>query len=318
MKELIERIKSLNILVVGDVMLDRYVIGEVSRISPEAPVPVLKVRKEHTIAGGAANVAMNLRSLGSSVECVGWFGLDEKGSELVQILQNADVQVDQCFRFPSVPTITKSRVTASNQQICRVDREEKPIDYHPDLNLIGQSLTEKIKRADAVIISDYGKGFVTNELISLTRESASFVSVDPKPSRLLEYNSPDLLTPNRREALQLAGISQDFSDAFPEELVVERIFESFAPRMLAITLGSEGMLLAQDGRVQSRIPTAALEVFDVSGAGDTVIASLTSALACGETFEDSAKFANLAAGVVVGKVGTAIASPQEILELSSS
>ena len=174
-------------------------------------------------------------------------------------------------------------------------------------------MIEKLKSADGVIVSDYGKGFVSNELLTLVRDHADFVSIDPKPSRLLEYSKPDLLTPNRLEALEMAGLSRETREPFPKEKVVDQIFNRFAPQMLAITLGSEGMLLAGDGKIETTIPTAAREVFDVSGAGDTVIASLTLALLCGETFSTAAEFANLAAGVVVGKVGTATASPEEIL-----
>lgn len=313
MKEVFERIKNLNILVVGDVMLDRYVTGDVCRISPEAPVPVLRVEEERSIPGGAANVALNLASLGASVEAAGWFGNDPKGDELVEILAQKNISIDSEFRFLSAPTISKTRITASNQQICRVDREANSEAYKPDLNRIGSVLTEKAESADAVIISDYGKGFVTNEMLALFRQSARFMSVDPKPSRLLDYSSPDILTPNRFEALALAEFSRETKDPFPKTEVVEKIFERFSPKMLAITLGSGGMLLAEAGKIRSLIPTAAREVFDVSGAGDTVIASLTLGLVSGETFENSAQLANLAAGVVVGKVGTATATPEEIL-----
>ena len=314
MKELFEQIKSLNILVIGDVMLDRYIIGQVSRISPEAPVPVLAVDQERSVAGGAANVALNLCALGASVETIGWFGKDQEGEELVRILEWGKTNVDSQFRFSSAPTISKSRITASNQQICRVDREAYVKDYSPDLAVIGTHLTQKVKEADAVVISDYGKGFVTNELLKLVSKNAKFVSIDPKPSRLLKYAKPDLLTPNRLEALELAGLSRETREPFPKHDVVDQIFSRFAPKMLAITLGAEGMLLAQDGKIQTTIPTAAREVFDVSGAGDTVIASLTLALISGKSFALSAEFANLAAGVVVGKVGTATASPEEILK----
>ena len=316
MKDLLKQIKSLRILVIGDVMLDRYVMGEVSRISPEAPVPVLSVTDERSVAGGAANVALNVRSLGAQVESVGWFGKDERGDELIDILRSENIEVDQAFRFSTAPTISKSRVTASNQQICRVDRESSSDQYNPKIGEIEELLQTKLKFADAVIVSDYGKGFITNDLLSLVRQSAKFVSVDPKPSRLLDYAKPDLLTPNRLEALELAGLSRETRDPFPKEEVVARIFDRFSPLLLAITLGSEGMLLAKEGRVEQVIPTAAREVFDVSGAGDTVIASLTSALAAGQSFENAAEFANLAAGVVVGKVGTATVSPSEILALS--
>ena len=315
MKELLQQIKGLRVLVIGDVMLDRYVIGEVNRISPEAPVPVLAVSEERSVAGGAANVALNLRSLGAVVEVIGWFGEDERGEELIDLLSQSDVSVDAQFRFSSAPTITKSRVTASNQQICRVDRESSPQYYLPDLEKLGSLIADKAESVDAVIVSDYGKGFVSDDLLSLVRSSAQFLSVDPKPSRPLAYSQSDLLTPNRFEALELAGLSRETRCSFPEEEVVQKIFEKFSPRLLAITLGAEGMLLAKDGNILQTIPTAAREVFDVSGAGDTVIASLSLALAAGQPFERAGEFANLAAGVVVGKVGTANVSPVEILDL---
>ncbi len=313
MKDLLKQIKSLRVLVIGDVMLDRYVIGDVTRISPEAPVPVLAVREERSVAGGAANVALNLKSLGAQVESVGWYGQDSRGDELIQILQSQDILVDPKFRFANAPTVSKSRVTASNQQICRVDREASIDEYKPDLSHLGEIIAEKVERVDAVIISDYGKGFVTNELIALVRKVARFLAIDPKPSRLLNYSHPDLLTPNRLEAFELAGLSRETRDRFPSEQVVKSIFEMHTPKMLAVTLGAEGMLLSKSGKVERIIPTAAREVFDVSGAGDTVIASLTLALAAGQSFEQAAEFANLAAGVVVGKVGTATVSPAEIL-----
>jgi len=317
MKELLEQIKSLRVLVIGDVMLDRYVIGEVSRISPEAPVPVLAVTEERSVAGGAANVALNLRSLGAIVEVIGWFGEDEQGEKLIDLLNQNEVAMDGHFRFSSAPTISKSRVTASNHQICRVDRESSPQHYLPDLKKLGNLIADKASSVDAVIVSDYGKGFVSEELLSLVRPTAQFLSVDPKPSRPLAYGQPDLLTPNRLEALELAGLSRETRCPFPQEEVVRKIFEKFSPRLLAITLGAEGMLLAEDGKILQTIPTAAREVFDVSGAGDTVIASLSVALAAGQSFVQAAEFANLAAGVVVGKVGTASVSPAEILDLLS-
>ena len=313
MKKVLERIKNLNILVFGDVMLDRYVNGEVSRISPEAPVPVIRVREEKSVAGGAANVALNLASLGASVESVGWFGNDEQGDKLVEILCEKNIKVDPRCRFSSAPTISKSRITSSNQQVCRVDRESNADSYSLGLDQFGSLLLEKAGNADAVIISDYGKGFVTNEALELLKGSARFLSVDPKPSRPVDYACPDLLTPNRLEALEMVGMSRESQAPFPRDEVIEKIFEHFSPKMLAVTLGSEGMLLAEKGKVKSLIPTAAREVFDVSGAGDTVIATLTLGLVAGETFEDSAHLANLAAGIVVGKVGTAVVTPEEIL-----
>ena len=223
--------------------------------------------------------------------------------------------MDPRFRFSSAPTISKTRVTSSNQQICRVDRESSQESYSSDSNEIRDEIIDKVHRSDAVIVSDYGKGFVSNQLLDLVRENASFVSIDPKPSRQLQYTSPDLFTPNRLEALELAGLSRESCDPFPQEEVVSKIFERFAPKLLAVTLGAEGMLLAENGVINKVIPTFAKEVFDVSGAGDTVIAALTLGLISEQSFAEAAEFANLAAGVVVGKVGTATVSPEEILGL---
>ena len=316
MKDILERIKRLRLLVVGDVMLDRYVTGDVNRISPEAPVPVMTVEDERAVAGGAANVALNASDLGAQVEAVGWFGTDEQGKCLKSLLDDRGITVDSQLDFQGAPTISKTRVMASNQQICRVDRELGFQAYQPDLALLGDALRQKAESVDAVIVSDYGKGFVTNELLSLVREASPFLAVDPKPSRLLDYSHPDLLTPNRLEALELAGHSRLSRDSLPQEEVVRAICEKFNPAMLAITLGADGMLLARDGKIEKTIPTAAREVFDVSGAGDTVIASLTLALVAGASLEEAAELANLAAGIVVGKVGTATASAEEILRHS--
>jgi len=294
-------------------MLDRYVTGEVNRISPEAPVPVLTVEGERAVAGGAANVALNAAELGAQVESIGWFGIDDQGNHLRSLLVDKGIEVDPTLRFQGAPTISKTRVMASNQQICRVDREEGPDAYKPDLSYLGKALCSKAEKADAVIVSDYGKGFVTNELIALIREASPFLSVDPKPSRLLDYSKPDLLTPNRHEALEMSGRSRLSRDLLPQEEIVRTIFEKFDPVLLTITLGADGMLLATKGEVQKIMPTAAREVFDVSGAGDTVISCLTLALVAGAKLEEAAELANIAAGIVVAKVGTATASPDEIL-----
>lgn len=315
MKNILDKIKKLRVLVVGDVMLDRYVIGDVHRISPEAPVPVLSVKDEKIVAGGAANVALNAASLGANVEVCGWFGKDTQGDCLKNLLISRDIRVDKEFHSSHAPTISKTRVTSGNQQICRVDRENPPEDYNPNRIELSEGFAKKASLANVVIISDYGKGFVTNELLALLRENSSFVAIDPKPSRLLNYYNPDLLTPNRLEALELAGKSRFMQSNFPKNQVITEIFKKFSPKKLAITLGSEGMLLAENGKAKTRIPTAAREVFDVSGAGDTVIAVLAMALVAGADFNKSARLANLAASIVVGKVGTATVTTEEILSI---
>ncbi len=315
MIELLNQIKRLRVLVIGDVMLDRYVIGGVNRISPEAPVPILTVEEEKIVAGGAANVALNASSLGAKVEVCGWFGNDIEGEQLRSLLEAKGVNVDDSFIFSSAPTISKTRVTSSNQQICRVDREKEADSYMPDLSVLAEKLISKANFSDLVIISDYGKGFVSDDLLRIIRGNANFVSIDPKPSRLLNYNKPDLLTPNRMEALELAGKSRLTKQDFSKNEVVQKIFKKFSPHKLAITLGADGMLLAERAEIKKIIPTAAREVFDVSGAGDTVIAVLSMALVANGTFEQSAELANLAASIVVGKVGTASVTSKEILSI---
>jgi D-beta-D-heptose 7-phosphate kinase/D-beta-D-heptose 1-phosphate adenosyltransferase len=313
MNELLERIKSLRLFVIGDVMLDRYVRGEVSRISPEAPVPVLHVDGEDSVAGGAANVGLNAADLGASVDLGGVFGQDESGERLLALIAERGIACDPAFASSQAPTICKTRVMAGNQQICRVDREESYQAYAPNLDALSELLAEKARNADAVIVSDYAKGFVNDELLSLLRSEAKFLAVDPKPRRCLNYDSPDLMTPNKVESLQLAGLERGDFEEFPADAIAAAIHDSHRPHRVAVTLGADGMLLIEHGKVIQRIPTAAREVFDVSGAGDTVIAAMTLALAAQSTFEEASAFANLAAGVVVAKVGTATASPEEIL-----
>ena len=313
MNELLERIKSLRLLVIGDVMLDRYVRGQVSRISPEAPVPVLHVDAEDSVAGGAANVGLNAADLGASVDLGGVFGQDEAGVRLLALLAEREIACDPAFTSSQASTICKTRVMAGNQQICRVDREESYQAYAPNIDALSALLVEKARKADAVIVSDYAKGFVNDELVALLRSEAKFLAVDPKPSRSLNYDSPDLMTPNKAESLQLAGLERGDFDEFPSEAIATAVHDSHRPHRVAVTLGPDGMLLIENGKVIRRIPTAAREVFDVSGAGDTVIAAMTLALAARSTFEEASAFANLAAGVVVAKVGTATASPEEIL-----
>ena len=317
MNELLERIKSLRLLVIGDVMLDRYVRGEVSRISPEAPVPVLHVDGEDSVAGGAANVGLNAADLGASVDLGGVFGQDDAGECLLALLAERGIASDTAFASSRAPTICKTRVMAGNQQICRVDREESHQAYAPNLDALSELLAEKARNADAVIVSDYAKGFVNDELLSLLRSEAKFLAVDPKPRRSLNYDSPDLMTPNKAESLQLAGLERGDFDEFPADAIAAAIHDSHRPHRVAVTLGADGMLLIENGKVIQRIPTAAREVFDVSGAGDTVIAAMTLALATQSTFEEASAFANLAAGVVVAKVGTATASPEEILAVTA-
>jgi len=315
MQELLEQMARLRVLVVGDLMLDHYIWGDASRLSPEAPVPIVNVSRDLYTAGGAANVAANLRALGVSAEVVGTVGEDEAGRLLRGILQERGVAFDGAACAGTAATVVKTRVMCRNQQLCRLDREELAEAYALSARA-SAGLREKVAAADAVILSDYAKGVITSERIrqiqALVRPG-QVLALDPKPRADLFFTGVTLITPNKSEALQLAGLHGAEARGFPEEAVAARIHERFAPQHLVVTLGSGGMLLCAGGKPGRHIPTAAREVYDVSGAGDTVIATLTAALAAGADINRAAALANLAAGVVVGKLGTATASPAEIV-----
>lgn len=317
MKELLEKIKTLKVLVIGDVMLDQYIWGDATRISPEAPVPVVRVEHDTYSAGGAANVAINVATLGAKSELCGWVGPDLYGEHLQNIIKGFSVSFDEAFIHKKEPTILKSRVMVQKQQLCRLDRERGPSNYLLDKPFVEKHLFPKVKEADALIFSDYGKGVVTTELIEMVQAFAKgscFIAKDPKPRRSLSFKGIDLMTPNRKEALQLAGIELEVGEAFPKEEVCKKIWEIYQPKNLVVTLGADGMLISREGKVEDHIPTYAQEVYDVSGAGDTVITAITLALTAGSSLHEAAHFGNTAAGIVVSKVGTAPVSADEILE----
>ncbi len=317
MQSLLNKIARMRFLVIGDLMLDHYLWGDATRISPEAPVPVVKAERDTFTAGGAANVALNLRAIGAKVELVGTFGKDESGDNLLSVLASNGIAIDPELSSSERNTILKMRVMCRNQQLCRIDREDAPARYALSEEWLKESLPAKIAAADAVLISDYAKGIVTPDVIRYIQKLAGedkLVSLDPKPRPSLEFNGLSLITPNRVEALQLAGMqSLPSGEEFPSEEACRILHEKYATKLLVVTLGADGMLLSQNGAPICRIPTAARAVFDVSGAGDTVNAVLTAALSAGATPQQAAQLANQAAGVVVEKLGTATASPAEIL-----
>ena len=313
---LLKKIARLRILVVGDVMLDHYIWGDATRISPEAPVPVVDIARDSWTAGGAANVALNIASLGASCTVAGFIGRDEAGEKLTAILHAK--KISTIVAPGEAPTILKTRVLVQHQQLCRLDREASPAAYRIPPAKIEALLAKEIVRCDAVILSDYAKGILTDELVArvtkLARVAGKFVALDPKPKRKLAFRDLDLITPNKRESLQLAGIELAPHTEFPAAEVCARLHELYATKNLVITLGEDGMLLAAHGKVLKTIPTAAREVYDVSGAGDTALAALALALAAGASLETAAHFANAAAGVVVGKLGTATVTPKELID----
>jgi D-beta-D-heptose 7-phosphate kinase/D-beta-D-heptose 1-phosphate adenosyltransferase len=314
-KALLKRITGLRILVIGDVMLDHYIWGDATRISPEAPVPVIDIARDSWTAGGAANVAINIAGLGAQCTVFGYIGGDADGLRLTSILH--DNGVDAVATPGKGMTIVKTRVMVQHQQLCRLDRESPPSAYAVEPAVAGRLLAKAIKACDAVILSDYAKGLLDDGLVALVtrlaRAERKFIALDPKPKHALAFSGLDLITPNKREALQLAGIEPAQGAGFPAAAVCARLNERYGTRNVVITLGEDGMLLSASGRVMKTIPTAARQIYDVSGAGDTALAALVLALTSGAGLEEAAHFANAAAGVVVAKLGTATVSPEELL-----
>ncbi len=311
---LLKKISALRILVIGDVMLDRYLWGDATRISPEAPVPVVDITRESVTAGGAANVALNLASLGARATVAGYFGEDIAGRTLASTL--AEKNIATISTPGSAQTIVKTRVLVQRQQLCRLDRESPPAAYVVTPDQAEALLAKAIRAHDAVIFSDYAKGILSDTVVArittLARAAGKFIALDPKPKHALAFHGLDLITPNKREALELAGLTPAPGTPFPAAEVCARLHEKFATKHLVITLGEDGMLLSSGGKILNKIPTAAREVYDVSGAGDTALAALVLALAAGAKLETAAHFANAAAGVVVGKLGTATVTPAEL------
>jgi len=313
--QILKKIARLRILVIGDMMLDHYIWGDATRISPEAPVPVIDIARDSWTAGGAANVALNLASLGAQCTVVGYIGTDESGHRLSTILHSK--RINTVTTPGTAPTIVKTRVLVQHQQLCRLDREAPPTAYEIPASKIEPLVAPEIAKCDAVVFSDYAKGILTDGVIArvgkLAQAQGKFIALDPKPKRKVAFHGLDLITPNKRESLLLAGFEPAAHGKFPAAEVCARLHELYATKNLVITLGEEGMLLSAGGKILKMIPTAAREVFDVSGAGDTALAALVLALTAGAPLETAAHFANAAAGVVVAKLGTATVTPQELI-----
>ena len=317
MKSILNAIQNTKVIVIGDILLDHYIWGDAIRISPEAPVPVVAVDRDSFTAGGAANVALNITALGGQVELCGLIGKDPSSEALLDIFSQNNVQFDSIFQTEHTDTIVKTRVVVRNQQICRVDREKTAPFYNIKDTQHIQALENKIKQADVIIFSDYAKGTITqttyDHLCAFAKKHNCLVAVDPKPINRVTYKNADLFTPNKYEALQMSKIELLPHEELPTNDICSAIWNTYSPENLVVTLGADGMLLGKAGNPTKTIPTFAKEVFDVSGAGDTVIASLALAMAAHFTIEEAAHFANTAAGVVVSKLGTATATPEEIL-----
>jgi rfaE bifunctional protein kinase chain/domain len=308
-KYLINKInRPKKILVVGDVMLDKYWFGDVNRISPEAPVPIAKINIKENRAGGAANVARNIASINGDVSLLSIVGDDEAAKEL-QLLLDQDgikhfLKIDK-----SIDTIVKLRVLARNQQLIRLDFETNP--HHEILLDILDHYEKSINNFDIVILSDYGKGGLTHIkfMIELAKKLNKIILVDPKGSDYIRYSEATLLTPNRSELREAVGAWVDEMDMLNK---AKQLLQNLRLEQLLVTRSEEGMsLVSQDNIIN--YPTVAKEVYDVSGAGDTVIATIATMLSIGFTMEESVTIANIAAGIVVGKLGTATLNQDELL-----
>ncbi|WP_080762289.1 D-glycero-beta-D-manno-heptose-7-phosphate kinase [Chromobacterium violaceum] len=307
---LADRLAKAKVLVVGDVMLDRYWFGEVSRISPEAPVPVAKIGRSEERAGGAANVARNIAGLGGKATILSVVGDDEAADALERLLQ-PDGIVTSFKRDANIATTVKLRVVARQQQLIRLDFEDAP--SHEILADKLEEFTDIVAAHDVVILSDYGKGGLTHvaEMIQLARAAGKPVLIDPKGDDYSKYAGATLLTPNRSEFRQVAGSWTDEASLTAKAQALRAELNLDA---LLVTRSEEGMTLFRaDGALHQ--PTFAREVYDVSGAGDTVIGTLGLALAAGQPLPVAMNLANAAAGVVVGKLGTAVCSQQELFAL---
>ena len=325
LKDLLKNAQRTRVVVVGDVMLDQFIWGNVSRISPEAPVPIVEFVRESFMPGGAANVARNLSALTAQTELFGFIGRDDHGKNLQKLLGEQRVDCRGLLPMSERATSVKTRIVAHQQQVVRVDRETRSDADAAATRRLLATLEPSLLYADAVIVGDYGKGVVTQRLIDglkqICRARGVWLSMDPKPVHHLNLAGLSLITPNRKEAFELAGIEDDLGVERPNDplqdeklmRVAQKLLQELAPAVLLITLGDQGMLLCQRNTKPFHIPTVAQEVFDVSGAGDTVIASFTLAIAAGASPSEAAIFSNHAAGVVVGKVGTATVTPEELV-----
>ncbi len=316
LKSIVSRFDKASVLVVGDLLLDEFIWGSVTRISPEAPVPVVWVKSENFMPGGACNVANNIRSLGGHAYVMGVVGKDKYGETLTELLRLQGIAVDDVFAEAGRPTTLKTRVIAHHQQVVRIDRETVVPASQKAVDFFMERIAMRVRQVDAICIEDYGKGMITpeivREVVRLAKKHGKVLTVDPKEDHLSYYRGVSAITPNHHEAAALARIKI----AGPDDLekIGRKLLSVLACDTVLITQGEQGMSLFQKGSKPVRIPTVAQDVFDVSGAGDTVIGTFTLARALKASPLDSAYLANCAAGVVVGKVGTAVVTREELID----
>jgi rfaE bifunctional protein kinase chain/domain len=310
---LIQRMKTSRVAVVGDIILDRYLIGDTERLSPEAPVPVVTVRQRHSALGGAANVAANVVALGATCLLVGAVGDDSDGSAIRADLAAARLDDRHVITIAGRPTTSKTRIIARSQQIVRIDDEVETLVEGQDLARLIRVAREALADADALLLEDYNKGALAPPLILAVMEVAKRrgipVVVDPKFRQFFEYAGATVFKPNRRELESALGAAVDLQTGSALPALLARLQVD----NLLVTLGAEGMVLVMKDGSTMDIPSIAREIYDVSGAGDTVTAWMGSALAAGASVREAAQIANFAAGVEVAKAGVATVSPEEVL-----
>ena len=310
---MLEQFKNKKILVIGDIMLDKYIWGEVSRVSPEAPVQVVKVNKESYAPGGAANVANNVAALNGTVYMIGMVGNDEASKILVSELKNRKINTDGIIEDMHKPTIQKVRVIGKGQQLLRFDYEK---DGYLDKGMekkIFDFVVKRIQNIDAIIISDYAKGVMTKnlteQLIRLANEKKKSIIIDPKPKHKDFYRNSTLITPNNDEICEMLNIAEENEESIMK--AGKKLLEDLNAHLI-ITRGEKGMTIFEKNGKITNIPTKAKEVYDIIGAGDTVVATLALALSSNATLKEAAVLANYAAGITVGKVGTSTVTVEEI------
>lgn len=315
LREIVARFHGRRLLVLGDVMLDRYLWGRVDRISPEAPVPVVEVERETMALGGAGNVAANLRALGAEPVLVGAVGEDADGARLLEAFAHRGISTDRVVRDASRPTTVKTRIVAHAQQVVRADRESRGDLAGESLARVTATLARELPLCEGLVVSDYGKGVVTAATLEVAlggaRARGIRVSVDPKESHIDAYRAVSILTPNQHEAGYAQGRRVvDEASLMEVGWGLQRRLEAAA---VLVTRGPDGMSLFERGGRYTYLPTAAREVYDVTGAGDTVVSVVALALAAGADFPAACHLANHAAGVVIREVGTASCTPVELL-----
>lgn len=316
-QKLIARFSEVKILIIGDVMLDRYWWGSVSRISPEAPVPVVQLEKTSLVPGGAANVAVNVAALGANPRLIGIIGDDAEGKYLAATLAKSNISPDLLLAFEDRPTTVKTRIVAHNQHVVRIDNEKTNFLLAEQEETLWRTIESELDKTDLILISDYAKGLLSKSLLSglitKAKENNKYILIDPKGKDYTKYAGATLLTPNRREAREACNF-EEHQAVDDISLAGETLISQLGLEALLITQGEHGMTLFQNGEKPVHFQTKARTVYDVTGAGDTVIATLAVALAAGANLLQAAELSNISAGLVVEEVGTTTINQKKLLE----